>query len=356
MKRERIYVCHTYYHVYVTLLKEFALPQEKQGNATICLSHMSNDFGSLSKRLEKSKVFEQVVEFDEKNYSYFPELLKYKENKNNFLLNLINRIIFTKKFGKMQEPFVPVDFKQYKEIYVFCDSDPIGYYLNYKRIKYHALEDGLNCLVHYDAARYDNRGMFRLKALLSSWNLIFIQNGYGKYCTDMEVNDISAITYPMKKYVECPRRLLEERLSENEKDAIIDIFIEDKKSIQVTLENLDETHKNYLILTEPLCALDVRKQIFSDLIERYKEEASIMLKPHPRDELDYKKEFPEVKTIEKMVPMEVLNFFGEQPFDKVISVLTEIKGIRFAKECVRLGPDFMDKYEEASVHRQNEQI
>lgn len=356
MKRERIYVCHTYYHVYVTLLKEFALPKEKQGKATICLSRMSNDFGSLSERLERSKVFERVIEFDEKNYSYFPELLRYKENKNNFLLNLINRIIFTKKFGKLQEPFVPVDFKQYKEIYVFCDSDPIGYYLNYKRIKYHALEDGLNCLAYYDAARYDNRGMFRLKVLLSSLNLIFIQNGYGKYCIDMEVNDTGVIPYPMKKYVECPRRLLEERLSEDEKEMIIDIFIEDKRSIQETLENLDETHKNYLILTEPLCALDVRKQIFSDLIMQYREEASIILKPHPRDELDYRKEFPQEKVIEKMVPMEVLNFFGNQPFDKAISVLTEIKGIRFAKECVRLGPDFMDKYEEASVHRQNEQI
>lgn len=36
-----------------------------------------------------------------------------------------------------------VDFKKYQDIYVFCDSDPIGYYLNYKKIHYHAVEDGL---------------------------------------------------------------------------------------------------------------------------------------------------------------------------------------------------------------------
>lgn len=356
MRKERIYVCHTYYHVYVTLLKEFALSKEELGGATIVLSHLSNDFGDLKVRLEKSGVFEAVLDYDEKNYTFFPELKKYKENKNNFLLNLINRVKFTKKFAKLQEKFIPTDFKQYKKIYVFCDSDPIGYYLNYKRIKYHAMEDGLNCLVHYDAARYDNRGMFRLKALMSAWNLIFVQNGYGKYCIDMEVNDISAITYPMKKYVECPRSVLEENLTDEEKRIIIDIFIEDKESIMGALENLDKEHKNYLILTEPLCSLDVRKQIFTDLIAEYKKEANITLKPHPRDEMDYKKEFPEENVIEKMVPMEVLNFFDGQPFDKVISVLTEVKGIRFAKECVRLGPDFMDKYEEAGIHRQNEQI
>lgn len=356
MKKERIYVCHTFYHVYVSLLKEFALPKDKLGGATMVLSKMSNNFGDLKARLEKSGVFEKVIEYDEKRYTFFPELLKYKENKNNFVLNLINRVIFTKKYAKLQEQYVPVDFSEYKEIYVFCDSDPIGYYLNYKKIKYHAVEDGLNCLVHYDTARYDNRGLFKLKALLSSWNLIFIQNGYGKYCIDMEVNDIKALKYPMKKYVECPRKNLEEKLTEENKQRIIEIFIKDKESLMGTLSGLSKERKNYLILTEPLCSMEVRKQIFTDLIEEYEKEANITLKPHPRDELDYYKEFPGECIIEKTVPMEVLNFLGDKPFDKAISVLTEIKGIRFAKECVRLGPDFMDKYEEASIHRQNEQI
>ena len=49
--KERIYVCHTYYHVYVTFLKEFALPKEKQGGATVVLSKMSTDFESLKERL-----------------------------------------------------------------------------------------------------------------------------------------------------------------------------------------------------------------------------------------------------------------------------------------------------------------
>ncbi len=37
-------------------------------------------------------------------------------------------------------------------------------------------------------------------------------------------------------------------------------------------------------------------------------------------------------------------------------MLTEIKAIQFADEMVRLGPDFMDKYEDPFIHRQNEQI
>ena len=43
--------------------------------------------------------------------------------------------------------------------------------------------------------------------------MIFIQNGYGKYCIDMEVNDISAIAIPCKYYVEVSRAALAERLT-----------------------------------------------------------------------------------------------------------------------------------------------
>ena len=36
--------------------------------------------------------------------------------------------------------------------------------------------------------------------------------------------------------------------------------------------------------------------------------------------------------------------------------LKEMKGISFADELVRLGPNFMDAYEDSLIHRQNEQI
>ena len=269
MKKERIYVCHTFYHVYVSILKEFALPKDKQGGATMVLSKMSNDFGDLQGRLQKSGVFENVIEFDEKRYSFFPELLKYKEDRKFFVCNLINRMIFTKKFAKFQEQYVPVNFSEYKDIYVYCDSDPIGYYLNYKKIRYHAVEDGLNSLVHVDAARYDNRGNFRIKAFLAKHNLLFIQNGYSKYCVDMEVNQIEGILFPIKKHIEVPRKMLQDRLTKDEQDIILSIFIKNKEAILNVLGDMVEGRKNYLILTEPLCSLKVRKQIFTDLAEEY---------------------------------------------------------------------------------------
>lgn len=64
--KDRIYVCHTYYHVYVACLKELNLEREKRGNATLVMSTMSNDFGDLKERALNCGLFEAVYMFEEK--------------------------------------------------------------------------------------------------------------------------------------------------------------------------------------------------------------------------------------------------------------------------------------------------
>lgn len=348
--KERIYVCHTFYHIYVSFLKEMNLPPEKRGKATLVISHMSTPFGDFPERVRKAGFFEEVIDFDEKHERNFPQLEKYRKKESNLVKNLVKRIIYTKKFAALQAPFIPVDFKQYKDIYVFCDSDPIGFYLNANKIYYHAVEDGLNCLHNGDLAHLDNMGHFKLKAFLSQkLNLIFIQNGYGKYCLDMEVNDISAIAIPFEKYVEVPRKKLVEGLDRESKDLLLKVFVPDIQQLKETI--MDEHVRTALILTEPLCTLEVRRKIFADIVARYEKEYALIFKPHPRDELDYRKEFPGYPVIDKTVPMEMLNFLEDCRMDLAIGVFTEMGALEFVKETVRLGADFMDAYEAPEIHR-----
>lgn len=357
-EKARVYVCHTYYHVYVACLKELFRPKEQQGQAELVLSTMSNDFGNLKERAEKCGLFQAVYMFDEKEDVFFPELAKYHKDRGNLALNMLARIKYTKMLGKLQEPYVPVDFARYEDVYVFCDSDPIGYYLSYKKIYYHAVEDGLNCIQYYDTARYDNRGHFAFKAWMAARNLIFIQNGYGKYCLDMEINDKSVVPYPCEKYIEQPRAQLVEHLTQEDKNILIHLFIENMDELQKKLDMGAED--KVLVLSEPLCNLDVRKQIFTDIIEQYSEvngrKGQVLIKPHPRDVLDYVKEFPEHIVLSGMFPMEILNFIPGLRFKRVISVLTVPSGIQFAEEILFLGEDFMDHYEAPELHRQNEEI
>ena len=336
--KDRIYICHTYYHAYVTFLKELKIraeadPARKAGTATLVLSKMSTNFENLKSRVESTGLFEEVLEFDEKREDFFPELAKYREDTGSFLGNLKNRIRFTKEYARLEAPYVPVNLREYKDIY------------------------GLNCLKNFDAARYDNRGHFKLKAFLSMYlNLIFVQNGYGKYCMDMEVNDISAIHYPCPRYIEQPRKELVDRLTEADKQLILQAFVKNKEELEHQIAESNKVGDKILILTDPLCTLDVREKIFRDVIKMYEKEGSIFIKPHPRDELDYRKLFPEYPQFDATVPMEMLNFFPGLKFKKVVGVLTEVKGLPFAEEAVRLGPDFMDAYEDPLIHRQNEQI
>lgn len=355
--KDRIYVCHTYYHVYVACLKELNLAREMQGAATLVLSTMSNDFGDLKSRAEVCGLFEAVYLFEEKEDVQFPEIMKYHVDRGNLFLNLLARIRYTKLLGKAQQPYVPVDFKEYGDIYVFCDSDPIGYYLSWRKIPYHAMEDGLDCISTYDTARYDNRGHFRLKAFLASLNLIFIQNGWGKYCQDMEVNDISVLPYPCPKYIEKKRSKLTAGLSGEDQALLVKLFIANIDEIR---EKLTQDREMVLLLTEPLCDLTVREKIFRDCIAQYGTvegtECIILIKPHPRDVLDYETLFSDCIVLDKKFPMEVLNYIEGLTFRRVISVFTVVHAIRFAKEIVYLGEDFMDQYEEPALHRQNEDI
>ena len=122
------------------------------------------------------------------------------------------------------------------------------------------------------------------------------------------------------------------------------------------IEDTPRDKRKVMILSDPVCDLKTRKKMMRDIITQYAQNAVIFIKPHPRDVLDYRKEFAEYPQFDATVPMELLNFFPGLHFKKSVGVLTEMKAITFADEAIRLGPDFMDAYEEPSIHRQNEQI
>lgn len=348
---ERIYVCHTYYHVLISIVKEMNRVTEKSDKRTLLISRMSTDFEELKERVERSGFFDTVIDFDEKRDSYFPELMELKKDRGSSFLNLFNRIKYTKLLSKFEEPYVPVDFKKYDDIYVFCDGDPIGTYLNQHKIKYHAVEDGLDTLKPLVQAKFDNKGLFKLKKFFSMrLNLIFMCDGYSKYCIDMEVNDKTVIDDDFYKYVEIPRAKLFDALSKEQIQTIQKIFVKDADKLKTVIEKCDEK-KAIMILTEPLCSLDVRKNIFSDLINEYSKEGMVVLKPHPRDELNYESEFPDVLSFDRTVPMEIFRINKNIKFSKIISVYTQLANVDFAEEKVFLGHDFMDKYEDPKIHR-----
>ena len=353
---KRVYICHTFYHAYVAIMKELNLGKEHYKEATLILSTMSNDFGTMKDRVEKTGVFKDTFFFEEKEDVTSQEVMAYHKDKGNIILNLIQRIKYTKLLGRLQEEHIPVDLADYDDIYVFCDSDPIGYYLNYRKLRYHALEDGLNSGKLDNQAMLSNQGAWPLKKLMAKLGLIFIESGYSRYCIDYEVNDISANYMPPGNIIECSFESMWNKLSSDDHDLLAYIFIEDLNELKNDISGLDSSKPVAMILTEPLCEDDVRIRLFGDIIDEYKSEYNIIVKPHPRDHVDYKGQFGGIVVLKGRFPMEVINDIEGLKVDKLISVITQIDNVRFAREKVYLGLDFLDKYEEPSVHRKMEAL
>ena len=177
----RIYVCHTYYHVYVSLLKELNNSDDKSYKVDIVLSKVSTNFKNLKDKLTKSKLFDNVFEMNEKNVIELlgEEIDSYiSANSGNLVVKLVKNIKYAKLIAIKLSKYIDIDFSKYDEIFVYCDSDPIGYYLNHQKIKYCALEDGLDSLKY---SYQSKQRFFGVKKLLASLGLIFMPNGFSKY-------------------------------------------------------------------------------------------------------------------------------------------------------------------------------
>lgn len=358
--KSRIYVCHTFYHVYVAVLKEMKLvretPKAVYQKADIALSSVSTDFEHLGDRLTKTGIFQNVIALDEKREDFFPELAKYRKDYKNVLRHMINRMIFTKKLAKCEAPYMEIiDFAAYEDIYVFCDSDPIGYYLNYKHLYYHAVEDGLDCLKNLDDAYVANHGHFRLKTWFSRHNLIFIMNGWGKYCLDMEINDRSVVPTDCPRFVEVPRKPLERALAPEQKKQMIQAFIEDADALMQQLKPSREGEAFACFLTEPHPVdIEARKRVCLDVLAKYCQGYRVLIKPHPRDTVDYEALCPDAVVLRGRFPVEVLNFFEGLRIKRAVSIVTTaMNNMDFVEEKLNLGASFWDAYEDPEKHAYN---
>ena len=355
MKSEkRVYICHTFYHAYIAAVKE--LNAGARGEATLVLSTMSNDFAGLKERAEKTGLFRDVYYYDEQTEAASEAVKAQHVNRGSRIANFFQRIRYTRMLAELQEAHIPVDLSGYGQINVFCDADPIGYYLNYKKLPYHAIEDGLNTERLNNFARNENPGAFGIKRFFAATGLIFMPSGYSRYCIDYEVNDISVCKYPPPNIVEQPRDEMFARLTEADHELLVRMFIEDAEKLLEQIRGQTAGRPKVLILTEPLCEPEVRKRLFRDIVAEYEKTHAILIKPHPRDVLDYEALFPEHIVIRGRFPMEVMNDIPGLHVDKLISVITQVENIHFADEIVYLGLDFMDRYEDPALHRKNERL
>lgn len=338
MKEIHLYCCSSYYQVYVSFIRALAL------NETIELVlelHGVETAYELAKVIENeassfvNKVY--VCEDSSKVDPYTEHFAlgipwKRKEIKNHM----------EKVFGN---PFNP---DTYKEIHVFWDLGYAGTYFNSRKIPYTLHEDSLNSYQHIRENRGNYAYIWNPKRpafwVREKLGLGVIPFGFSKYCNKVIVNDKTNIQIPMDKVEEVSIATLEQRLTQIHKQKIFDIFVEEKEDVKIT--------NQVLLLTEPffvtrrLSSEEQQIALYRHIIKTYAKNQKIIIKAHPRDDVDYKKYFENISVMEKNVPIEVLNFSETFQVDKAITVTSSaIYGIKCAKESVYLGPDFLKEFQ-----------
>lgn len=141
--------------------------------------------------------------------------------------------------------------------------------------------------------------------------------------TSKKVTDIYTTNKVSKPYLENKNihlldwKTLWDNSTESKRKLILFIFDISNEDL-LKLKN-----KNIILLTQAfsddkMVTEDEQIEIYNKIISNYNAE-DVVIKPHPRDRIDYKKEFPHILYFDKTVPMQLLAVLGVK-FDRVVTV------------------------------------
>lgn len=311
----KLYVCYSYYHVYVTLIKALKTLEEDQ--IDIIITDQIPNCEKLLNRLSKSIIFRNVRLVNDINRGK-------KEFSNRSLIHKI-RFLFSYK-NRLNEMYKDINILKYDEINIYFDRQHLSQYIIINHNNINLLEDS-----RYSPAAFKfNKSFYR--KLLEILNLIPCTGGSPDNIQQIECSDINMLPNSLrKKFKMSEIYTLEKELNHNDIEKMLSVF--NFKDIQLE-------KKSCLILTQPLyqdnliSSEEKQKKIYNKVIEEYCIEFDqIYIKPHPRDEIKYSYNDLQKKIIilDKNIPFEIYKYF-KIDFEKYITLFsTSIRGLKKEK-------------------------
>lgn len=301
-----LYICSTYYHVYVALLKHFACREKQDTDLVICDDIPAGE--QLVNRIRKASLFGNVW------------FVRQRELPQVSSKNWVDAVFSQhKRRAATLRRLLPLSIWDYQNIYIFHDGTPLGSYLNDEKCPYHLLEDSLNFYQYvYQSSQAHllrpHNFRYFVRRLLKTG---YFPLGESPYLLDIEVNDQNNIQIPSRKVIERPRAELEKQLTPDQIQLIFEVF--------GYHEQVLSGQKNAIILTEPLyqdnhCQTqEAQHEIYRTIVEYLLEKGLyVHIKPHPRDTIDYS-EYP-VVVIDRNFPSELFKLNCAIAFEHAVAV------------------------------------
>lgn len=276
--QKNIYICHTLYHVLISLVYSFL----EAAPTKIVLTTRVSNAENIGTRIQKRCPLIEIEVVDDEQF-----------RRDGWFYSEETHQRFRTYVGK-------------GNVCIFNDSTQLGYYLHRNRMAYTLLEDGLNCLQHPLSAE---RLSLKQKIKYVLFN-IPLAHGYSRYCKRIVVNEIARIPKDRRKrkLVEQSKRDMFAQLSQEDRETLLNIF---------EVEALSVKEPAVLMLTQPagegIPIEPGRSDSWGHLIEQYIAEGyHVYLKVHPRDTVDYSRYT--VTIVSKNIPAELLDFAVDYPF------------------------------------------
>jgi len=333
-----IYFCTTYYHTLITIIK--ALQSKEKFDVILCKS--IPEYQSLKVKLDQTGLFGSIYFYDTTAF-----LNKRKQSKFRSIIEKLF-LVRRKCIATVAEKYLPVDVLKYTNVYVYMDNHPFAYYLIYYKKNFHLIEDALDFFKYYVDYYHVNEkdytpGTIRyLKRKLFGY---FVW-GNSPFVIDIEVNDLDGIKIPKDKVKVVPRKDLFSKLSEGEKLIIYNTYVRGELTYN------EKRGKTAVIFTQPLLkdkfVKDENEQlkVFECIAHDWFDKGyNLILKPHPRDEIDYTSIIKKyhIAFIDKNLPSEILNFNPNFHFEVAVAITTTaINFLDYADEKIFLGWEYMN--------------
>lgn len=342
MRRE-LYVCEYPYILYKVLIHAIQNPDIERD---LIITDASQRLSPLCNEIRKSGLFRKVWFFDSTPYADYYQLL-YCQYPNEtlkkylfVLKNYIKMSLYQKKFKNMFFLF-DIDFRTYDKIYCSDHQYVINGYLAQNRIPFSLIEHARN-VYQYVKGPY-NLFYYVLEKL--EWTRVFgALRCTSKYCTEIVVNENKSMPSctRRKKITEWNVENAIERLSSEQKECIFQLYANAYDL------SIDYSQDYNLLLTNPLLndgfvpSEENQVHFYKDLIAKhFSAEYPMLIKPHPRDTLNYRKYFSSAQVVSPEIASEILRFSSRLKIEKVLTLYsTSAESFRQeAKEIVCLYPN-----------------
>lgn len=266
-------------------------------------------------------------------------------NKDNFLIMNIDKISKKNKFFFKFKTYKYINriLNNFKEIWI---HDHLAFSMIFlKKIKkINMVEDGYYNY-QYEKIKKEKNKKFKIKIK----NLLFMGSifeekyfGLSDNIKKIYLTGLNKIPEEIEKKVEKINiKYLLNKLSEEEKNSLLNIFRIDENSLK------KYTDRKIIIITQPLSedkliSEEMKIDIYKKIIKKYNQE-DIVIKMHPREKTNYRKYFENIEIIEGAIPLEIIALYFQNIKKAITLFSTGIEAFEGICEIEFIGKDVIIK-------------